>query len=749
MNLRNLGATAALCALVACGGGGGGGSATNGTPAPTPSATSSVSVELRLPTDPAPLGEMRWYDLVISNAGPEPATDVRVQSNYSSSFSPDRVTCQSAGGAICPSVPEGMSVPSLPVHGSLRYRVFARQGSRGALTISSSVIASNDTADRASHHAQIDLHAYLADIQVAAVAPAGELTAGAKATYTMTVTNAGPDAASEVAIHNLVDANQALNGIRCTAGGGARCPSSVGPAMSAPWIPMGGSLQFTVDTLPWPTTVGPITNKLQVSALGDPNIYNNSAIATARLAIPSNPGTLVQLESDATDFIGQGQTHVYDRANSYLQVGVSGSQLTVRVIGDEDWQGSFQLPGTLSRLQPGTYLNLGKTEASPVGGLDWTGEGRGCNSLTGWIIVDRVTYSGSTPTLVDLRFEQRCESAVAGLRGRIRWVASDTTQPPDPITPPPGNLWRAAAGATPAQGSYVYLRREPYNPVSGSAASQLFTRSDSVMSVASNGRGLEIRVNGDAVWSVDFRAPNHMTELKPGYYRGLAQQENPARGFLFSSLQACDKPLGWLAIDNVTYAAGVLSSIDLRFEQHCYNDVSAFRGQVRWIAGETTQPPGPQATPPGLWAPPANSTPSAGNYVYLESDEGDYIGQGLTRLFIAANFAINVTSAGIQRHARVIVGDDMNWRGEFDAMTSVPRLVPGFYFGVGGSPFHNPAKGGLAWSGDFRGCNALWGWFVVDSVSYSGDELTSLDARFEQHCEFADAALRGKVHWVK
>lgn len=747
MKIQTLAAAAVLCALAACGGGGGtSGTGGGGSPSPTTS-TADVSVAVSMPGDPAPVGDLRWYDVVVTNAGPDPATDVTVSLGFPFDFSPNQVSCTASGGAACPDVPERLTVESLPVGGILRYRVFVVHNERGTRSLTTRVSASNDRVVRGNDSVQVQLNAFLADLEVAATAPTGELAPDAPVTYTMTVTNAGPDPAGHVVINNFVDSNQTLQGITCAATGGAFCPLSVGPIMKAPTMPVGSSLRFTVNALLWPGTVGPITNKLQLAALGDPDIYDNTAIATARVAVRPNPGSLVQFDSDADDFIGQGTSHVYDLANSLLVFDAAGSRLNVRVIGDQSWNGSFQLPGGLSLLQPGTYLNLG--DVSPSGGLDWSGDGRGCSSQTGWIIVDRAVYSGSTPTLVDLRFEQRCDGSIAALRGRVRWDTSDTTHAPAPTTPAPAGLWRAKAGATPAEGSYLHLRREPYDPVLGSAATRLFTHSDSVMSVTAAGRHLEIRVNGDEVWAVDFWAMDTLTQLQPGYYRGLTQQGNPARGSLSSGLQACDVPTGWVVVDDVTYNAGVLSSIDLRFEQYCYNNVSAFHGQLHWVANEATQPPGPQTPPTDLWAPPTGSTPNSGNYVYLESDEGDFIGEGGSRLFTAANSAIRVSSAGVERRARVEVGDDHYWGGEFYAMSSVPRLMPGFYSGVFGAPLHNPAKGGLSWSGDFRACNDLWGWFVVDNVTYSGDELTSLDVRFEQHCEFANPALRGKVHWVR
>jgi hypothetical protein len=56
-----------------------------------------------------------------------------------------------------------------------------------------------------------------------------------------------------------------------------------------------------------------------------------------------------------------------------------------------------------------------------TGGLSWSGQGRGCNTLSGWFIIDNVTYSGVTLSSIDLRFEQRCEVTGPALHGKIHW----------------------------------------------------------------------------------------------------------------------------------------------------------------------------------------------------------------------------------------------------------------------------------------------------------------------------------------
>jgi len=94
----------------------------------------------------------------------------------------------------------------------------------------------------------------------------------------------------------------------------------------------------------------------------------------------------------------------------------------------------------------------------------------------------------------------------------------------------------------------------------------------------------------------------------------------------------------------------------------------------------------------------------------------------------------------------IIVGNQ-TWRGDFQGMSGTVQLQPGYYGNLQRYPFHNPAYGGLSWSGGGRGCNTLTGWFVVDGVTYNSGTLSTMDLRFEQHCEGGTAALHGQIHW--
>ena len=93
-------------------------------------------------------------------------------------------------------------------------------------------------------------------------------------------------------------------------------------------------------------------------------------------------------------------------------------------------------------------------------------------------------------------------------------------------------------------------------------------------------------------------------------------------------------------------------------------------------------------------------------------------------------------------------GPAAGFTGQFVGMNTISQLQPGYYADLHRFPFNNPTKGGMTVTAFNHGCNGNSGWFVVDSVIYSGATLTSIDLRFEQHCEDAVPALHGRIRWV-
>jgi hypothetical protein len=688
--------------------------------------------------------------LTVTNAGPRAATNVLVAPNLGAGLARTAVTCTAAGGAVCPALTNAnFAIPTLPANASLSFElsVDVAAGASGLIASSPTVSADNDVSS-SNNAGSVAVNAYSADVRVSGSGPAAPVLAGTTTEYTMTVTNAGPDTARDVSIVNTLGAFQSLGTIACSASGGATCPAVVGASMSVPMLPKDGSIVFTVPATVTPGTSGTIANVLTVSSLGDPQPTNNAAAVQASAYVAAVPGTTsITLQSDFGDYIGQGGSYSYTKANAVVSVSASGGYLSVQVSGDGYWFGDFRLPSTLSQFQPGTYNNLMRYpfHDPAVGGLSWVGEGRGCNTSLSSMTVNSATYAGTQLIAIDLSFEQHCEGGATALRGQIRWYASDATAPPGPVNPPPTGLWAPAAGATPASGSYVYLQSEPGDYI-GAAKTYTYTKADALLSVTVASGNVTVSVRGDENWGGDFQAMNSISQIQPGYYGDLQRYpfHNPTKGGLDwgGEGRGCNRLTGWFVVDSISFSNGVVASLDLRFEQHCEGGAPALRGKIHWDANDTTVPPGPVNPPPaGLWAPAPGATPASGNYVYLVSDTGDYIGAGQTYTYTSA---ITINASG--GHLNVSVS---GWAADFQTMIGVSSLLPGYYGNLQRYPFHNPTKGGLDWSGQGRGCNRLQGWFVIDNATYSSGVLTAVDLRFEQHCEGVAPALRGKIHWVR
>jgi uncharacterized repeat protein (TIGR01451 family) len=66
------------------------------------------------------------YSFVVSNAGPDTARGLTLENVLSPGQTPVSFTCSASGGATCPAVSSTMSVPQLPVSGTLSFTVTGR-----------------------------------------------------------------------------------------------------------------------------------------------------------------------------------------------------------------------------------------------------------------------------------------------------------------------------------------------------------------------------------------------------------------------------------------------------------------------------------------------------------------------------------------------------------------------------------------------------------------------------------------------
>ena len=678
--------------------------------------------------------------MLVSNPGTTSAANIKVKLDMGMAASWTGFACTARKGAACPASTTSFDVASLPAGGELEFSVTVQvsSGASGPNTIDATVTADGDSTG-ANNEARLVINGYTPEVFVSSRS-AGSNYSGSLANYPFTVGNTGPDMARDVVIENVVGPGQTFSSVTCTASGGAVCPATLGANMTIPTLPNGGMLNFKVTTSIVPDLVGVIGDTLRVSAPGDQTPFNNSVSSSGTTRIATSPGSqsFVMLNSDENEFIGRGKSYYYDRTTALLDVIYDENGLRIFVKGDENWIGSFQPAGMPAQLAAGSGTDP-----------DWFGEERGCNSHTGTFTIDSATYTAGTLSSVDLHFEMHCEGASPSLYGQVHWVVDDDLHPPGPVNPPPAGLWQPAAGATPATGNYAYLQSDPGDYV-GLGGTYLYTQATAVLGVNLSGNKLTLDIRGNEKWGATFQGLDAVATLPPGYYGGLERYPfyNPVKGGLDvnSDGRACNKLSGWFSIDSITVSNDVITSLDLRFEQHCENGAPAVRGKVHWTNNDPTQPAGPVVPPPaGLWQPAPGATPATGNYVYLTDSAFEYIGQGQTYTYTQANSVLSATAVGA--HVSVGVDGFENWAGEFQGMNTLQQLQPGYYPNLMLYPFHNPVAGGLSWSGESRGCDQVTGWFVIDNISYTGSTLASIDLRFEQHCD-GGAALNGKIHWA-
>ena len=140
--------------------------------------------------------------------------------------------------------------------------------------------------------------------------------------------------------------------------------------------------------------------------------------------------------------------------------------------------------------------------------------------------------------------------------------------------------------------------------------------------------------------------------------------------------------------------------------------------------------------------------PTSGSFLYMNSEPGDYIGQGTEQLYTSADSSItgNLSDDGGGFFASAIQGPYDHWWYVNITAPAGQQLTVGSYEDAQRYPFNTYPHPGLSIYGDGRGCNELTGRFDVNDLQRAPTgELLVFDATFEQHCEGGTPALYGRI----
>jgi uncharacterized repeat protein (TIGR01451 family) len=249
------------------------------------------------------------YTIVVSNSGPSTASSVTVSDPLpagvtSFTWSGNGKTNQS--GAI------SNTITSLAPGGSVTYTVVAAisLSAGGLLSNTATVSAPNDTNSANNTATDSDSLTPRNDVAVSvadndggsSITPStGTAVPGANVTYTITVSNSGPNTATNVAVNDPLPAS--VTSFIWSGNGHSNVSGAVSDTIAS--LAPGGPVTYTVVAAIAPSATGSLSNTATASAANDTNSANNTATDSDNLIPPAPPTAST---TDLTGDYGIGQT---------------------------------------------------------------------------------------------------------------------------------------------------------------------------------------------------------------------------------------------------------------------------------------------------------------------------------------------------------------------------------------------------------------------------------------------------------
>ncbi len=228
-------------------------------------------------------GGSTTYTVVVSNIGPSAANGATVSLPLPTGVTSGAWTAVTTGGATAGTSGSGAinDTVSVPVGGTVTYTFVAQisAGASGSLTANAAVTAASGTTDtNLSNNTASDVDtAASADLVVTKTDGSSTYTPGRNVTYTIGVTNAGPNANTGFTVTDVLPANTSF------VGASAGCVNASGTVTcTSPGLALNASTSWTITVLPSSSRTGNLVNTASIGTnnTSDPNSGNNSATDT-------------------------------------------------------------------------------------------------------------------------------------------------------------------------------------------------------------------------------------------------------------------------------------------------------------------------------------------------------------------------------------------------------------------------------------------------------------------------------------
>jgi uncharacterized repeat protein (TIGR01451 family) len=237
-------------------------------------------------------GQLVAYSIVVSNMGPGVANGAVVTDSFPPSLTGVTWTCTAAGGASC-IVSSGSGdisrTVNLPQGGSVTFVAVGKlsAGGGGTLDNTATVSAPSGAPDQfPADNTATDSDTIIPGADLTVTKTDGQATAvpGQVISYTITVTNSGPNPVSGVTVSD--PATPSLTGVAwtCSPSGGASCGAAAGPGDISDTVdlPVGGTVTYTLSgtLVANPQSLSNTAAASLPAGYGDPNPDDNSSTDT-------------------------------------------------------------------------------------------------------------------------------------------------------------------------------------------------------------------------------------------------------------------------------------------------------------------------------------------------------------------------------------------------------------------------------------------------------------------------------------
>lgn len=261
--------------------------------------TADLSVTKADAPDPVRVGNNLTYTVTVTNNGPNNATGVTLTNTLPAnvtfvSATPSQGTCSQAAGVVtCP-------LGAINNGANATVQIVVTPGAAAVPSINSSTSVTGTEADPSTANntaTQATTVQPVADLSITKTDAPDPLNVGSNLTYTITVTNNGPNSATGIAVTDAVPAGLTFVSATATQGTCALAAGTI--TCNVGTLANGATATATVVVTAGAAAVPSVTNTVNVTATEfDPNTANNSATATTTV----NPvADLVVTKSDSPD----------------------------------------------------------------------------------------------------------------------------------------------------------------------------------------------------------------------------------------------------------------------------------------------------------------------------------------------------------------------------------------------------------------------------------------------------------------